>query len=81
MGRWEPYRPCRREGQCQVRLTFLVFSTVLLKRDLKAKKRELGGSGPKTQEGLTLAYLSAPLTSLVSECGEGLRMGFTSLTC
>lgn len=47
----------------------------------EGQEEKTGRLRPQTQEGPTLASLSAPLTSLVSECGEGLRMGCTSLTC
>lgn len=77
-GGGESYRPCRGEGQPQVCLTILVLSTVLLKRDLKGQEertRRLRPPDPgRPDSGLPICP-SSPLTSLVSECGKGVRMG------
>lgn len=80
----EPYRPHRGEGQLQVCFTFLVLSTVLLKRDLKhqgERTRRLRPTNPGGPDPDLSVCPSTTLTSLVSECGEGLRMGCMSLPC
>lgn len=96
------YTPGRGQ-QGQVCLTLLVFTTVLLKRDLKGQDPEgdsgpgpsRAGRGPQAQEAqapdpagrdrdgdpMPTGLPLLPLTSFVTACTEGLRMGCVSVPC
>lgn len=79
------YRPGRGQ-QGQVCLTLLVLTTVLLKRDLKDQDRTRKGAQAPDPAELDMdprptCLPPLPLTSLVTACIEGLRMGCAFLPC